>query len=58
MRQINVYLTDKGKNHEDRIRGIIGRLEEKVMKDITPEEAAAFINVLEKMKKNLIGDNE
>lgn len=55
MRQINVFLTEKGKSHDDRIREIIGRLEEKVMKGITPEESEAFMNVLEKMKNNIRG---
>ncbi len=54
MRQVRVYLTEKGRNHDKMVQNRINSIEERVMKDITPEEAEVVMKILERMRENLM----
>lgn len=56
MRQVRVYLTEKGRNHDKMVQEHINSIDQKVMKDITPEEAKTVIRILERMRDNLMGE--
>jgi len=56
LRQTLVYLTDKGRDYNARIRERIDGLEEIVMKDITKEESDMLIGLLTRMRDNLASE--
>ncbi len=54
MRQVRVYLTEKGRNHDMMIQERINAIEQKVMMNITPEETEIVMHILERMRENLM----
>lgn len=52
MRQIRVYLTEKGFQHNDLIKKCLEEAEKTVMNGITEEEAAEVERILLKMREN------
>ena len=53
-RQVNVFLTAKGKRYNSEMCALLKRTEAVAMSGITEEELASFAQVLEKIKANLI----
>ena len=53
LRQTLVFLTDKGREYNQKIRNRIHELEEIVMNDITAEEKEVLMKLLSRMRDNL-----
>ena len=53
-RQVNVFLTAKGKRYNSEMCSLLKRTESVAMAGITQEESAAFTAVLNKIKANLL----
>ncbi|MCC8192638.1 MAG: MarR family transcriptional regulator [Ruminococcus sp.] len=57
MRNIDVYLSDKGKEVDDEIKEYAEVIDEKMMKDITQEEIDTCMAVLDKLMVNILGED-
>lgn len=55
-RQTRVYLTEKGHDVHRRIHAAIEEIEAKVTESLTEQERADLLNLLLKLRNNLIGD--
>jgi len=53
LRQTLVFLTDKGREYNQKIRNRISELEKIVMNDITPSEREVLMELLSRMRDNL-----
>lgn len=53
LRQTLVYLTDKGREHNERIWQKIGEIDKKVMEGIAPEDVETVKRVLAQMRNNI-----
>ena len=53
-RQVNVFLTAKGKKYNSEMYALLRRTESAAMAGLTEEELASFTQTLEKIKANLI----
>jgi DNA-binding MarR family transcriptional regulator len=58
LRATRVFLTEKGRELDERIRGIIREQEERATSCLTDEESETLTRILRKLKDNLIGANE
>ena len=58
LRATRVFLTEKGRDLDERIRGIIREQEERATSCLTDEESETLTRILRKLKDNLIGANE
>jgi len=56
LRQIRVYLTEKGKALDRQARGYLGMMDQKMMRGITEEEIELMRPILVRMLKNLLED--
>lgn len=54
MRQVRVYLTEKGRNYDKTVKEHLNTVEQKAMKDITAEEAETVIRILKCIRANLL----
>lgn len=52
-RQIKVFLTEKGKQHDKTIKDLLARLEKQALNGLTEEETAVTVTVFKKMISNL-----
>ncbi len=57
-RQVNVYLTPKGKRHDEKMRNCVNEFENKAMRGFTEEEKETLENLLTRMKDNLSGEEK
>lgn len=57
-RQVNVYLTPKGKRHDEKMRNCVNEFEKKAMRGFTEEEKATISELLTRMKNNLCGEEQ
>ena len=55
-RQVNVYLTAKGKRHDEKMRNCVNEFEKKAMEGFTEEEKQTLTSLLTRMKDNLCGE--
>ena len=58
MRQVKVYLTEKGRSKVDCVRKIFRENDDKMVEDITQEELDAAVAVLRKMLINLLEEEK
>lgn len=56
MRNVDVYLSEKGKEIDDQIKAFSDDIDAKMMKGITQEEIDSCLNVLEKLQRNILSD--
>lgn len=56
MRNVDVLLSEKGQEIDDQIRAFSDDIDERMMKGITQEEIDYCINVLDKLQRNILGD--
>ena len=56
MRNVDVYLSEKGKKIDDQIKTFSDDIDARMMKGITQEEIDSCLNVLEKLQRNILGD--
>jgi DNA-binding MarR family transcriptional regulator len=54
MRQVRVYITDKGRQTDDFMRSKCGETEEKMLRGISQEELKNLNDTLRKILKNLL----
>ena len=57
-RQVNVYLTSKGKRHDEKMRSCVSEFEKKAMRGFTEEEKETICSLLARMKDNLCGEEQ
>lgn len=57
LRQTLVFITDKGREYNDRIHNKIDELDEKVLVGISPEEEKAVCDILRRIVGNLIKES-
>ena len=53
MRSVRVYITRRGMELSEKIRGIIGKIEESVLKDLTKKDENNLTSLLELMLSNI-----
>lgn len=53
MRSVRVYITRRGMELSEKIRGIIGKIEENVLKDLTKKDENNLTSLLELMLSNI-----
>ena len=53
-RQVNVFLTAKGKRYNSEVSSLLKRTEAVALEGLTEEEKAAFMETLKKIKDNLV----
>lgn len=53
LRQVRVYLTEKGRRHDDDIKEALKLLDEKVMKDFSEKEIRYLKELLTRMRNNI-----
>ena len=53
MRSVRVYITRRGMELSEKIRGIIGKIEESVLKDLTKKDENNLTSLLEFMLSNI-----
>ena len=53
-RQVNVFLTAKGKRYNSEVSSLLKRTEGIALEGLTEEEKAAFMETLKKIKENLV----
>lgn len=56
MRNVDVCLSEKGQEIDDQIKAFSNEIDKKMMKDITQEEIDSCLKVLDKLQKNILGD--
>lgn len=56
MRNVDVCLSEKGQEINDQIKAFSNEIDKKMMKDITQEEIDSCLKVLDKLQKNILGD--
>lgn len=56
MRNVDVYLSEKGQEIDDQIKAFSDEIDEKMMKGITQEEIDSCLKVLDKLQRNILGD--
>ena len=55
MRQIRVYLTEKGRAHDDFIRRVSRETEEQILKGLTDDDITELNRMLRVMLENMVG---
>lgn len=56
MRNIDVYLSEKGQKIDNQIKTFCDEIDKKMMTDITQEEIDSCLKVLDKLQRNILGD--
>ncbi len=57
-RQVNVYLTQKGKRHDEKLRNSVNEFEKKALEGFTDEEKETLSALLTRIKDNLCGEEQ
>lgn len=57
-RQVNVYLTQKGKRHDEKLRNSVNEFEKKALEGFTDEEKETLSTLLTRIKDNLSGEEQ